>query len=464
MNPDPVAAPGPRAESGLTRRLGLGTATALVVGEVIGVGIFLTPAGMARSLGSPALLLAVWLTMGAVTLAGALCLGALSARTPETGGLYLHLRDAYGPRVGFLYGWQSLLVTDPGVTAALASGLATYAGSFAALTVPGQKAVGIAAILALAAVNIIGLRTGAGLLRALALLKVGLLAGVVLWGFGAGLGNWSNLLPFAARRSGSPPLFEGLAGGMMAAFFSFGGWWDLSKVAGEVRDPGRTLPRAMCLGVLLVCALYVAVSAVFLYLVPLALVSSDRGFAAQVGRVLFGAAGERVFAAIVIITVLGSLAAILMAAPRVYVAMARDGLFPPALAAIHPGLGTPTRAIGIQAVLASALVASGGFDQILGFFIFPTLAFLVLTIAAVALPGRTLAAATDAGRFSRWILPLVFVIPTLGLMGLLAARDPLRAAAGTAVVVAGIPVHALVARTRRTAGGRDESTAHRGSG
>ncbi len=275
----------------LARRLGLRSATALVVGEVIGVGIFLTPAGMARSLGSPAWLLLAWVAMGASALAGALCLGALAARDPEVGGNYAFLRRAYGPRIGFLYGWLSLLVTDPGLTAALAAGLATYAGSIVHLSALGQKAVAVGAIAAAAAANVAGVGLGAGMLRTFSLLKLGLLAAIAFWGFGLGLGDWSNLLPLLGRRPGSDPLPMALAGGLVAAFFSFGGWWDLGKLAGEVRDPGRNLPRALVLGIAAVTAAYVLISAVFLYLVPLSRVATDEGFAAQVGEALFGRAG-----------------------------------------------------------------------------------------------------------------------------------------------------------------------------
>src|SRR5262245_45486944 len=152
------------AEPGLSRRLGLATATALDVGEATGAGIFLTPAGMARSLGSPFWLLAVWLTMGASAIGGALCFGALAARYPEAGGLYVYLREAYGPRVAFLYGWLSLLVTDPGLTAMLAVGLAEYVRHVVPLSPWGQKGVAVAAIMALAAVNVWGVSLGSGVL------------------------------------------------------------------------------------------------------------------------------------------------------------------------------------------------------------------------------------------------------------------------------------------------------------
>ena len=329
----------------LRRRLGLGSATAIVVGEVIGVGIFLTPAGMARSLGSPFWLLAVWLAMAAITMAGALCFGGLAARFPEAGGGYVYLREAFGPRVAFLFGWMSLLVTDPGLTALFAVGMAAGLKAAFGISPWGVKAFAVGAIAVLAAVNIAGLRRGATLLRGLTALKLALLALIVVWGFGRGRGDWSNLVPLVARRPGSDPLAPALVGGLIAAFFSFGGWWDASKLAGEARDPGRTIPRALALGVGIVTAVYILISLAFLYLVPTDQIDSDQAFAALAGKALFGSAGGKVFALVVVAAVLGSLTAIIMAAPRVYYAMARDGLFPHALAAVHPRFETPARAI-----------------------------------------------------------------------------------------------------------------------
>jgi APA family basic amino acid/polyamine antiporter len=433
------------AEADLRRRLGLGSATALVVGEVIGVGIFLTPAGMAHSLGSPFWLLVVWLVMGGVALAGSLCVGALAARFPEAGGLYVYLREAYGARTAFLYGWMSLLVMDPGITAALAVGLATYVGYLVPLSALGRPAVAVGAILVLAAVNVLGVGVGAGLLRALAVLKIGLLAAIVLWGFGLGRGDWSNFVPLVAQRAGSDPLPKALIGGMIAAFFSFGGWWDLSKVAGEVRDPARVLPRALALGVAIVTAAYILISAAFVYLVPLRQVATDQGFAAQAGEALFGRFGGSIFSAVVIVSVVGSLTGVLMAAPRVYFALARDGSFWPSLAAVHPRFGTPARAIGLQAVLSSALALSGSFDRILAYFIVPTVIFLALVIASV----YRLHSTHPTTRVPGYPLsPLAFLVPIAGLLVLLAADDPVRASLGLGVVALGVPVYELAVRRR----------------
>lgn len=430
----------------LRRQLGLGSAVALVVGEVIGVGIFLTPAGMAKALGSPLWLLAVWLVAGGVTLTGALCLGELAARHPAAGGGYVYLREAYGPGTAFLFGWMSLLVLDPGITAALATGLASYVGSVCALSDLGRTVVAVAAVLGLAAVNVVGLRLGAGLLSGLTALKVGLLALIVGWGFGSGLGDWSNFTPFAGQHPGSDPLPKALAAGGVGAFFSFGGWWDVSKMAGEVRDPERTVPRALVLGVLTVTAVYILISAVFVYLVPLPEVTTDEAFAARVGEILFGRAGGVTFAGVVIVAVLGSLASIIMGSPRVYYAMAKDGLFLPAVAALHPRFGTPARAIALQAAVASLLVVSGTFDQILAYFFFAAVAFLALTIAAVFVLRRRPLATSSYRAPGYPVTPLLFLMPVAFLLVLLVLDNPVRSLLGVGVVALGVPVYALAFR------------------
>jgi APA family basic amino acid/polyamine antiporter len=432
--------------SELKRQIGLRTATALVVGEVIAVGIFLTPAGMAKSLGSPLWLLVVWLVMGAMAACGALCYGELAARYPEAGGGYVYLREAYGRQVAFLYGWMTLLVMDPGLTAALAVGMAGYAGYIFKLPPIALKAAAIATILAIAAINVVGVRIGAGVLRGLTILKLGLLLFILIWGFGLHLGSWSNFSPFVAQHAHSAPLLSALAGGMVAAFFSFGGWWDVTKVAGEVSDPARTLPRALIYGVGIVTLVYILTSAVFVYLVPLDAVTSGETFAAQAGEVLFGRAGGQVFSAIVVVAVLGSLAAIIMSAPRVYFAMARDGLFIPAVAVVHPRFGTPARAIVLQALLASILIALGSFNQIVSYFIFVVVVFVALTVAALFVLRRRSGGITEYRIPGYPLTAIVFLLLVTLLLFVLGSQNPKQAMTGVVVVALGIPVYYLLFR------------------
>ena len=433
----------------LRRQIGVRTAAALVIGEVIAVGIFLTPAGMAKALGSPMWLLIVWLAMGAMALCGALCYGELAARYPEAGGGYVYLREAYGPAVAFMYGWMAFLVMDPGLTAALAVGLATYAGYILKLSPLGIKTLAIVTIVVIALINIRGVRLGAGFVRTLTFLKLGLLAFVFLWGVGFQLGDWSNFTPFVARRANSAPFIGALAGGLIGAFFSFAGWWDLGKLAGEVKNPGRTLPRALTYGVIVVTIVYILTSFAFVYLVPLDQVTSGETFAAQAGEVLFGRAGGLIFSLVVVVAVLGSLAAVVMSAPRVYFAMARDGVFIPSVAALHKRFETPARAIALQAVLASVLVVAGSFNEIVSYFVFVVVVFLALTVAALFKFRREQSSSIRYLTPGYPVTPAVFLVMIVFLLILLGSNNPTQAFLGVAVVALGLPVYLILFRNKR---------------
>jgi APA family basic amino acid/polyamine antiporter len=437
----------PEEPNSLRRQLGLASATAAVAGESIAVGIFLTPAGMAKSLGSPFWLLVVWITVGILTVCGALCYGELAARFPRDGGIYVYLYETAGRRIAFLYGWMCLLVLDPGLTAALAVGLASYVAYIFPSSALVTKVISIGVIWALCVLNMLSIRVSAGFLRWTTWLKLGVLGLLVVWALVLRLGSWSNFIPFIAQHPGSLPLGPALGAAMVGAFFSFGGWWDVSKIAGEVRDPGRNLPRAMLLGVLVVTAIYILVSAAFLYVVPLRSVTSDQTFVAQAGAILFGPAGGVIFAAIVVVCVLSSLAALIMSAPRVYYAMAQDGLFLRAVSRIHPRFGTPANAIFIQGLVASVLVWIGSFEQIISYFIFVAVVFLTVTGA-----GLFIVRSRDQGTPPAFLTPgyplplVVFLILMPLLLALMVLHSPREAVLGTVVVLAGLPVYSAFQR------------------
>jgi APA family basic amino acid/polyamine antiporter len=427
------------------RLLGPVSATCLIVGQVVGIGIFLTPAEMAQGLAAPGLVHAMWALAGFMALAGALCYGELASRFPEAGGAYVYLREGWGEGAAFLYGWQCLLVMDPGITAALGAGLADYVAYLWPGVPGGTRAVAVAAILALGAVTAFGTRLAAGALVALTVLKLTVLAAIVVWGFASADAAAAHGLASFSRSPAAPPLVPALAGGFVAAFFSFGGWWEAARMAGEVRDPQRTLPRAFVAGVSIVTLVYVLTSAVFMALVPPAGAGTATAFAARVGERLFGPAGGTVLALAVIVSVVGSLAAVMLGSPRTYVALAHDGLFPQRLARLHPRLGTPVLAIAVQATLASALVLLGTFSDIVAYFVFVTVAFVAASVATLyrlpAPPGG--AFLTPARRFT----PAVFIGLCLVLLGLLLAGKPVQALLGVLVVAAGVHAHAALRRT-----------------
>lgn len=441
------AAPGETAPQ-LDRQLGLATAIAAVAGECIGVGIFLTPAGMAKSLGSPFWLLVVWLATGLMTLCGALCYGELAARFTRPGGTYVYLYEAFGPRLAFLYGWMSLLVLDPGLTAALATGLSAYVAFIFPLSSLQKRLIAVVVLASLCVVNIIGTKLSGRVLRWSTWLKLAILFFVVVFPFGMRLGSFSNFSPFVAQRPASLPLFAGLAAAMVSAAFSFGGWWDVSKIAGEVRDPHINLPRAMIFGVLLVAGAYVLVSFAFLYLVPIQNVTSDETFVAQAGSILFGRGGAVFFSSVVILCVLSSLAAMVMAAPRVYFAMAKDGLFFPSVGEAHPRFGTPYRAIGIQGAVASVLILVGTFQQIIAYFIFPAVLFLGLSVAGLFIVRRRAPHGSPYDTPGFPFVACVFLGMVSVLLVLLAGHSPRQVAMGMAVVLSGLPIYTLLFHRR----------------
>jgi APA family basic amino acid/polyamine antiporter len=274
--------------------------------------------------------------------------------------------------------------------------------------------------------------------RLLTITKLVLLGVIIVCGLLSPRGDWTNFVPIVSQRPGSAPLAAGLAGGILAAFFSFGGFWDVAKLGGEIREPARNLPRALAYGVGAATVIYMLTSLAFLRLVPIEAAASGSAFAARAGETLFGASGGRVFAAIVVIAIASSLAAVLMAAPRVYVAMARDGVFPASVGRRHPRLGTPLRAIVLQAVLACVAVGLASFEAILATFMFITVAFVALTVAGLYRLPRP---AEGAFRVPGYPLTPFLFLALLGtLLALLLAGRPREALLGTAIVACGYPV------------------------
>jgi basic amino acid/polyamine antiporter, APA family len=427
------------AEPRLARRFGLLTSIALIVGQVIAVGIFLTPAGMAKSVGSPFWLLAIWLLMGVMTLSGALCYAELASRFPEAGGSYVYLREAYGRPMSFLYGWMTLLVLDPGLTALLATGLAEYASFLVPLTSFGKAGLAIGTILVLGTVNILGARIGANFLMAMTAIKIATLLVIIVYGFAGGAGDWNHFVPFFSQPAEPIGAF---AGGIAGAFFAFAGWWEATRVAGEVEDPQRNVPRALVIGVLIITAVYVLTSAAFTYLVHPAEVVNDQAFAAKAGEVMFGPVGGAVLAAIVVISVAGSITAYLMVSPRVYYAMARDGLFFSPFGRPHRRFGTPHLAIMIQMALASLLVLAGNFEQILSYFFFIVVLFVALSVAGLF---RLRRRDHDGYRTPLFpATPVFFLAITAVVLLLIAARNPVQTGLGLGVTLLGLPVYYLL--------------------
>jgi APA family basic amino acid/polyamine antiporter len=269
------------------------------------------------------------------------------------------------------------------------------------------------------------------------LVKIAVLVCLVAWAWISGHARVANLMPLTTRRAGSDPLFAAVAGATVSAFFSFGGWWEAGKVAGEVRNPRRNMPLAFTCGVLLVTAVYLLVSYAFLMVVPMEKIVSNTAFVAQFGEALFGATGGKVLSACVLLSVLGGLMALTMAAPRVYYAMARDGSFFAPFGRLHPRFGTPANAVLLQTVLALLVLGFGAFNRILSFIIFSAVCFLALSVTTLFRMPQPV---------RHWwfpAAPAVFLAGCAVIDLMILMHDPVPALIGLVIVLSGDPVRRL---------------------
>ena len=429
----------------LSRRFGVWAALAMIIAEVMGVGIFLTPASMSRTLGSTSWVLAAWGLVGLLSAAGAVCYAELGSRFPEAGGGYVYLREAFGERTAFVYGWMSLLVMDPGLTAALGVGLATYLLALLGGSPSLVPLVAIGCIVILATISMLGIQSSARVLRWTAIAKLATIAVLLIAVLVRGQSGDATA---GAAAAGIPP-FPALAGALMGAFFAFGGWWDLGKMSEEIVEPRRTLPIALVGGVLLVTLVYAGLSVAFMHAMQGRPQATDDAFVASLGSALFGQGAGQLLAAAVVIAVAGSLAAVLLGAPRVYLAMARSGVLPDTLVRFDPRRQSAPRATLIQVVLACVLVLLGSFDQILGYFVPAAVFFLGLSAAAILVLPRP-PESPSIFRAPWHPLPIiVFLVLVVIMIVLFAVGRPVQTAIGAAVVALGIPISFLVQRSSR---------------
>jgi basic amino acid/polyamine antiporter, APA family len=416
----------------------------MVVSQVVGVGIFLTPATMMRTLGSPWTALAMWVTMGTLSAAGALCYAELSTRFPKAGGSYVYLREAYGPRSAFVYGWMALLVMDPGLTAALGIGFSQYLLATVGASPELMPPVAIVAIIAFGLLTLLGIGTSARAIQWTAIAKVSIvviLVGAALVRLGEG--------GVASQAVQSMPLTSGaLASSLIAAFFAFGGWWDLGRMGEEVESPRKTMPRALVGGLALVTAMYALVSVAYMLGTSGPVSGTDEAFVLRVGASLFGRTAGYLLSGMVVVAVAGSLAAVLLGSPRVYVAMARDGVFPERLARFNVFRGTVPASTIVQVSLACGLVLLGTFNDILGYFVPCAVFFLGLSATAVLILPRP--ESGDIFRAPLHPLPIaLFLAMVVSVLALFFAGQPRQTLLGALVVALGIPASWAVVSGRR---------------
>jgi basic amino acid/polyamine antiporter, APA family len=371
---EPVAGP-----HGLVRRLGLFDATMLVMGGIIGSGIFVTPAEVAHHVGTPLLIVGVWILGGLVALAASLVYAELAARRPEVGGQYAYLRDAYGPMPAFLYGWALLLVIQSGGMAAVAITFARYFGNLVQLPVS-DNVIAVSVLALLTLINCLGVRSGSNVQSGLMVLKILAIGILVVAGL---LFAPASVARTAPTHTASVSTIAAIGAAMTPVMFSYGGWQTSSFVAGEMRDPRRDLARGLLLGVAGVVILYASVAFVCVHALGPAGLAASKTPATDVMRLALGDRGATFIAIGIAISALGFLSQGMLTAPRVYFAMAEDGLFFRSVAAVNATTRVPVAAIILQGAAAAVIALSGTFGQILSYVVSVDFIFFGLTGAAL---------------------------------------------------------------------------------
>ncbi|HEX4961830.1 MAG TPA: amino acid permease [Thermoanaerobaculia bacterium] len=458
---EPDSAPTPPAPT-LVRGLSTWDGALLTIGSIVGTGIFITTADMAKRLPHPGLILLVWLAGGLLTLAGALSYGELGAMFPRAGGLYHFVKEAYGPLVGFLYGWTAFLVIMSGGNAALGVAFGEYLGSFlpwfstqhALVSVPighwtwtlsGGQVAAVAAILILTAINHFGLKEGAGVQNALTVLKVAAIVGLIAVGLFARAPVQPHLFGPVGQVPGGLLAAFGVA--MIAALWTYDGWYGLTCSAGEMRDPGRSLPRGLILGTGAVIVLYLLLNVVYARALSMGAMAATPRIAETAASVLFGPWAARVVSLIVLVSTFGCLSSTILYSSRIYLPMAEDGLFFKSLARIHPVYRTPVPSLWAQTAWSIVLTVSGTYSQLYTYVVFASIVFHAMTAAAVFIFRFR---RPDAPRpYRTWgypVVPALFILGCLLLIGNTLQESPYESLIGLGLVALGVPAYVMFRR------------------
>jgi len=435
-----VAGRGSGVEQGQLRRaIRLPHATAMVVGTIIGASIFVQPSEVTSQVHSVGGVLLVWLLAGLLTLIGSLVCAELASTFTRTGGVYVYLSEAFHPALGFLWGWAMLLTMHSGIIAAIATVFARYTGHFMPMGTWGGRAVAIGVIIVLSAVNYVGVRHGS---RLQTLFTGGkMLAVVAIVGLGFGLGGRVQE-HFVGSATGGDSI-GGFLLAMVAGLFAYGGWHMVTYSSEETVEPAKTIPRALLIGTLIVTVSYMAMTAVYLYVMPLDQVAASTRVAADLADTLLGSGGAGAMSAIVMFSAFGGLAGIILAGPRVYYAMAQDGLLFKWFAELHPLHGTPHRAIVLQAIWSCALVATGTFRALFTRVVYTEWIFFALMAIGLMLLRKR----KDVSRQYSipWypLAPMLFIVSSLAIVANTLISDLKDSAIGLGLVLLGLPVYWL---------------------
>jgi basic amino acid/polyamine antiporter, APA family len=455
-----VAGTGSRSGE-LVRGLGLLDATTLVLGSVIGSGIFFAPSIMAGYLQSPGLLLGLWVVGGFMTLVGALCYGELAAAYPRAGGQYVFLSEAFSPIWGFLYGWTFLLAINTGFVAAVSVAFAKTLGFF----LPGigeahvlftvgrfsfstAQAVALVVIASLTWLNVTGLRTGAFVQNVFTIAKVAAVAVLVVLAIATGKGDAANFTPLAGLELGTEGLkvglFAALAGAMAKALFSYDAWQAITLAAEEVKEPERNLHRSLILGTLGVTAVYCSAVMVYMYLVPISEMATvpENRIATEAAVRMIGPAGGAFIAIAILVSTFGCVNGLTLSGARVVFAMARDGLFFRGVSGVHPTYRTPATALMIHGTVAAALTLTGTYNDLLTLTAFSSLLFNVLTVFGLFVLRRKRA---DLPRPYRvWgypVLPILYILVSGFFLVYMPVADPRNSGMGLGLTAIGVPFY-----------------------
>jgi basic amino acid/polyamine antiporter, APA family len=449
-------------DEGLVRAIGLGSAVLFVLGSVIGSGIFLTTGEMAAALPSPTLLLLAWLAGGVIALTGGLTYAEMGSMYPRSGGVYVYLHEAFGPALAFLYGWAALLVFFSGGIAAVAVGFADYVSYFApslstsrtvwslatplgSWTVSAAQIVAVAAIATMAGVNYVGVRSGNRVNILLTIAKVGGLAALPILALIASTNSpqWTPVVPPVPR----PLAAFGVA--MIAVLWTNDAWYCVTWIAGEMKQPQRDLPRALIYGLSLLTLIYLTVNLAYLYALPMSELQGVSRVGERAATVLAGPGGGRFVALTVVVSTFGCDVAAILAGSRLLFAMARDGVFLPAAARVHPRYHTPHVAILLLAGWASLLALSGSYRQLFTYVAFASI--LLHMIGAIGL-FRLRRSQPDRPRPYRVlgypVVPAIFILASTAFVINTLFEAPTQSVAGLGFLALGLPVYFLSKRTR----------------
>ncbi|HTQ43358.1 MAG TPA: amino acid permease [Polyangiaceae bacterium] len=451
----------------LERRLGTFSATTIIVGSMIGSGIFIAPSIMAGYVATPGVWLGLWLVGGALTLLGALSYAELCAMMPRAGGQYVFLREAFGRLVAFLYGWTLFLVIQTGFNAAVAIAFAKFLGgvgmrvgetdivlAVGGFTLSRAQIVAVGVIAVLTWVNARGVRDGALVQNVFTVLKVGAIALLVIVGFGSGKGSFSHFAPVFGTDLGKKGLEMGFLAAcgvaMSKALFAYDAWNTVTFVGEEVREPHRSLPRALMAGTIVTTLAYTAACAVYLYVLPLGTMAGveENRVAADVAGALMGHAGVTLVSIAILVSTFGCVNGLILGGARVLYAMARDGLFFRVAGDVDPQRHTPRGALVLQGIWSAVLALSGSYDRLLTYVTFASLAFNALTVVGLFVLRRT---KPDEPRpYRTWgypVTPAVYLAGAVFFLLYIFAGDPKDACAGLGLVAIGVPAY-LVFRRR----------------